>query len=320
MVGTVDGGVKERRKKVSGEQKRFIGVRQRPSGRWVAEIKDSLQKVRLWLGTFDTAEDAARAYDQAARTLRGENARTNFDSTITTSGAGAGASDATGGHDRPLENMPPFSFEDHGGESAVAAAEGLVGALQAKLLDEKLAKALGARLILLHAARKREAAMPNHGHGGWPTSSTGLKATMAARPLNGRTASLFLSSSILDCPGSSGSSTSDVFGASTEAPLFLSSSIQDGPGSFSSSSSGVFSISTGSSTTPVGGMSQSFDPCLGPQSSPRGKLEAAASASTDQPDGGAFAVAQGFGPSSIISFLTLAEDKASAQGPRDHQQ
>ncbi|EHA8586735.1 hypothetical protein COCNU_scaffold000839G000040 [Cocos nucifera] len=318
MVGTVDGGLKERRKKVSGEKKRFIGVRQRPSGRWVAEIKDSLQKVRLWLGTFDTAEDAARAYDQAARTLRGANARTNFDSTSSTSGAGA-SSDAAGGHDHPLENVPPFSFEDqNGGESAVAAAEGLVGALQAKLLDEKLAKALGARLILLHAARKGEAAMPDHGE--WPTSSTSLKATMAARPLNGRTTRLFLSSSMPDGPGSSGSSTSDVFGTSTEAPLFLSSSIQHGPGSFTSSSSGVFSTSSSSSMPPAGGMSQSFDPCLGPQSSTRGKLEAAASASTDRPDARASAVAQGFGSSSIISFLTLAEDEASAQGPWDHQQ
>nr|GEV28358.1 ethylene-responsive transcription factor ESR2 [Tanacetum cinerariifolium] len=58
--------------------RKFVGVRQRPSGRWVAEIKDSSQKVRLWLGTYDTPEEAARAYDEAARALRGENARTNF--------------------------------------------------------------------------------------------------------------------------------------------------------------------------------------------------------------------------------------------------
>ncbi|KAJ1426842.1 DNA-binding domain superfamily [Sesbania bispinosa] len=62
--------------------KRFIGVRQRPSGRWVAEIKDSSQHVRLWLGTYDTPEEAARAYDEAARALRGENARTNFASSL----------------------------------------------------------------------------------------------------------------------------------------------------------------------------------------------------------------------------------------------
>ncbi|KAG9453026.1 hypothetical protein H6P81_005930 [Aristolochia fimbriata] len=58
--------------------RRFIGVRQRPSGRWVAEIKDSSQRMRLWLGTFDSPEEAARAYDEAARALRGDNARTNF--------------------------------------------------------------------------------------------------------------------------------------------------------------------------------------------------------------------------------------------------
>jgi EREBP-like factor len=57
---------------------KFLGVRQRPSGRWVAEIKDTTQKIRMWLGTFESAEDAARAYDEAACLLRGTNTRTNF--------------------------------------------------------------------------------------------------------------------------------------------------------------------------------------------------------------------------------------------------
>ncbi|XP_066383630.1 ethylene-responsive transcription factor 9-like [Miscanthus floridulus] len=58
--------------------RRFVGVRQRPSERWVVEIKDSAQRVRLWQGTFDTVDEAARSYDEAARALHGENTRTNF--------------------------------------------------------------------------------------------------------------------------------------------------------------------------------------------------------------------------------------------------
>lgn len=44
----------------------------------MAEIKDTTQKIRMWLGTFETAEEAARAYDEAACLLRGANTRTNF--------------------------------------------------------------------------------------------------------------------------------------------------------------------------------------------------------------------------------------------------
>lgn len=62
----------------SNNNNKFVGVRQRPSGRWVAEIKDTTQKIRMWLGTFETAEEAARAYDEAACLLRGSNTRTNF--------------------------------------------------------------------------------------------------------------------------------------------------------------------------------------------------------------------------------------------------
>lgn len=70
------------RPKVSKEKKlkgdRYKGVRMRKWGKWVAEVRQPKSRDRIWLGSYDTAEEAARAYDAAVVCLRGPSAVINF--------------------------------------------------------------------------------------------------------------------------------------------------------------------------------------------------------------------------------------------------